>query len=175
MEQFLEEIKSYLGALSKFATLHQLPDEWFKTADHIAIKAKDEDDFVRLVQTFKPHSLQMSGVYMDNRRLATAQLNGGLNVGRFGQIGWIEIMEPRPEKLGKDVVGVEHMEFLFPEFDSAKLVLDSKKIPYQMEKNPGHEWINIKINSGGQELKLNNRLLAEAVKDEISSGTAYIL
>jgi len=151
MDKVLEQIKSYATALSKFATLHTLPDQWFKTPDHLAIKGADSEDFTRLVGFWRPHSFQITAVQMDQRRLATAQLNGGINIGRFGEIKWVEIMEPRPEKVGHDVVGVEHMEFYYPNFDEVRLILDDRKVAYEMQENPGHKWINIKINAGDKQ------------------------
>ncbi|HSX45212.1 MAG TPA: hypothetical protein VLF39_03875 [Candidatus Saccharimonadales bacterium] len=175
MEQFLEQIKSYVGALNKFVALHQLPEEWFNKPDHVAIKGKDGADFARLIELFRPHSFQITSVIMNKRRLASVQINGSINIGRFGEVSWVEIMEPRPEKAGKDVVGFEHAEFLFPNFDAARLILDDKKVPYEMQENPGHKWINIVINGGGQELKLNNKLLMDTVKEEIDTGKAFLL
>ena len=175
MDDILEQVGEYEAELSQFVADNELPKEWFGIADHIAVKGADGADFERLVEVFKPQSDQISCIDMDGRRLATAQLTGNISVGKFGNVSWVEIMEPRPEKVGKDVVGMEHMEFYFPDFTKVSRVLDDRKVQYEMQDNPGHHWVNIVINPKGQELKLNNKVLADVVGQEIKTGESYLL
>jgi predicted metalloenzyme YecM len=172
---FEAQIDEYAQELQNFIARQELPDGWFKTADHVAVKGADAAGFEALVEHFRPLSERISCVDMSGRRLATAQLKQPVIVGTLGAVSWVEIMEPRPEKVGKDVVGFEHMEFLFPDFSAVQAILDEKHIAYEMESNPGHSWVNIKLNERGQELKLNDRLLGDAVTEEIQSGKARIL
>lgn len=79
------------------------------------------------------------------------------------------------QKYADSLAGFEHMEFLYPDFGSICAVLDEKGIEFEMEKNPGHEWVNIVINGGGQELKLNNRTLADVIPGELKEGKAYLV
>ena len=174
-EAFLNQARAYADTLADFIAKYELPMDWFKVTDHVAVKGRDADGFKEVVELFRPLAERIACIDMDSRRLATAQLKEPMAVGDFGTVGWVEIMEPRPEKVGKDVVGFEHMEFLFPDFDSIRTVLDEKKIAYEMEQNPGHHWVNIVINDKGQELKLNNRTLADVVPDELKEGKAYLL
>ncbi|CAN5457855.1 hypothetical protein BH10PAT3_BH10PAT3_6850 [soil metagenome] len=112
---------------------------------------------------------------MDGRRLATTQLTGTMLVGAFGEVSWVEIMEPRPAKVGKDVVGLEHMEFYYPHFDRITDVLKKNMISYEVQNNSGHAWVNIVLNNQRQELKLNDKSLGKTVQGEIADGTSYIL
>ncbi len=112
---------------------------------------------------------------MGERRLAALNLISDLPIASLGNISWVEVMEPRPEKLGKDVIGLEHMEFYYPDFDEVREVLQANDISFVEESNPGHQWINIVISDQGQELKLNNRPLAVIVEEEIENGVAHLL
>lgn len=174
-ENFLSQTQSYADGLADFIAKHELPTEWFKVTDHVAVKGRNASGFEELIALFRPLAERISCVNMDNRRLATAKLKEPLAVGEFGTVEWVEVMEPRPEKIGKDVVGFEHMEFYFPDFDAIRAVLDEKNISYEIEQNPGHQWVNIVINKSDQELKLNNRTLTKIVAKELGSGKAYIL
>ncbi|HTE21430.1 MAG TPA: VOC family protein [Candidatus Limnocylindria bacterium] len=172
---FLQEAQKYVEGLRRFITVHELPGEWFGVADHVAVKGRDAADFEQLLKLFRPLAQQLTCIDMDGRRLATAWLKEPIAIGNFGSVEWVEIMEPRPEKVGKDVVGFEHMEFYFPDFVAIRAVLDHKGVKYEMEQNPGHQWVDIVINQTGQELKLNNRTLADVIPEELASGKAYLV
>lgn len=170
MENFEQAIADYAESLRAFVDEHELPSDWFKVPDHIAIKGANAADFEAIMNSFKPLANQLSYIEMDGRRLGTAQIISPITIGTFGSVSWVEIMEPRPEKVGKDVVGMEHMEFYYPHFDEVKAALTERNIPFEQQQNPGHAWINIVINNSGQELKINDRLLADAVTEEIQKG-----
>jgi predicted metalloenzyme YecM len=174
-QTFRAQTQNYAAELRRFVTTYELPAEWFKVPDHVAVKGGDAADFEALLGVFRPLAKQMTCIDMDGRRLATAWLKEPVAVGDFGTLEWIEIMEPRPEKVGKDVVGFEHMEFYFPDFEAIRAALDAKHVEYEMEQNPGHQWVNIVINAAGQELKLNNRTLGDVIAEELKSGTARII
>lgn len=175
MFEYEEAIEQYAKDLQDFIDRYELPAKWFKTPDHIAIKGADGLEYDYIVQDLLADAQQASEVNMDGRRLAAFQLISRVPVGELGSVNWLEIMEPRPEKVGKDIVGLEHMEFYYPEFDEVKSVLNKHKIPFVMESNPGHAWINIVLNNQGQELKINDRLLADAVNQELEEGISHHL
>lgn len=165
----------YAASLADFIAKHELPDEWFLAPDHVAIKGENSAGFEDMLEQLRPMAVRMTVIEMDGRRLATAELKHSLSVRSFGVVDWVEIMEPRPEKVGKDVVGFEHMEFYNPDFDAIRSVLDDRGIKYEMQQNPGHKWVNIVINDSNQELKLNDRTLADVSAEELSNGKAKII
>src|SRR5258706_9885739 len=109
--ELTQQVDNYQRELSGFITKNDLPKEWFVKPDHVAFKGAHTKDFERLIAYFKLLATQVSCIDMDGRSLVTAKLTTPVNVGQFGSVQWVEIMEPRPEKVGKDVVGFEHMEF----------------------------------------------------------------
>jgi predicted metalloenzyme YecM len=165
----------YATELRAFVRDNDLPSKWFKVIDHVAFKFRGRKDYEAGVELFRPLASQISCIDMDGRSLATAQLKEGLKVGDFGSVKWIEIMEPRPAKIGKDLVGFEHVEFYYPNFEEIKTVLSQHDIAYTLQTNPGHTWVNIVINDIGQELKLNNRTLGDVVTEEIKNGESYVI
>jgi len=171
----VDEIKKYAASLSDLIAGHQLPASWFAVPDHLAFKGRDSAHYLELVHIFRPLAKRVSYIHLDNRRLATAELVKSVVAGDFGAVGWIEIMEPRPEKAGADVVGLEHMEFLYPDFEAVKAELSLKKVAYELQSNPNHQWINIVINSAMQEVKLSNKPLEAIVRQEIEQGEVIIL
>ncbi len=83
----------------------------------------------------------------------------------FGMVEWVEIMESRPQRVDKDIVGLEHAEFYYPHFDEVRAVLGEKGIAHKLRKDkPSHHWVEVVINNSGQELKLNDKPMAEIVK-----------
>lgn len=175
MKNFEQAVKDYEWRLGRFIRAHELPKEWFAAPDHLAIKCFDAADYESERNIWRPLTIQgkISEIVMNNRRLGTAELAAAVSVGMLGKVTWIEIMEPRPEKVGKDVVGLEHMEFCYPNFAEVTAHLDKQGIEYKMEENPGHAWVNIVLNKYGQELKINNRTLADVVPQELADGISY--
>ncbi len=165
----------YANKLRAFINKFHLPNVWFDEPDHIAFKARDSYGYERLLKGFVPMSESVSYVEMDGRRLAAAKLTAPLAIGTFSSVSWVEIMEPRPEKVGKGFVGLEHMEFWHADFDKVRNNLDDARIPYTLQSNPGHAWINIVLNEAGQELKINDRPLEFIVAEEIRNGEAHVI
>lgn len=160
----------YEQSLTEFVGRYELPETWFSQIDHVAIKCADAADYEATVQQWLPQSQELSYVSLDYRRLASARLSGGVALGRFGHAQWLEIMEPRPEKLGADTVGIDHVEFYFRDFTEVQKELIEKGIKYTPQSNINHDWLSIVINDQGQELKINNRTLANIVAEEASTG-----
>ena len=169
------QIDGYVRELEAFVSDHDLPRSWFEAIDHAAFKFSNAAEFEEAIENFRRMSDHISSIKLNNRRLATAKLHMSLMIGKFGAVKWVELMEPRPEKAGNDFVGFEHVEFYYPNFNEIQDVLDSKGILYEMQSNPGHNWVNIVINSDGQELKLNDRTLADIVTDELQNGQSAVI
>ncbi len=171
------EINAYAAELQRFCEERNIPtnSDWFSEPDHIAFKAADTKDFDKLIESFKPLSSEISCIEMDERRLATARLISGLKVGEFGKVYVVELMEPRPEKVGNDVVGLEHMEFLYPFFSRVESTLELAGVRTQRQGNSGHNWVNVVINPAGQEVKFNDKLLSETVAEEVERGETEVI
>lgn len=175
MFEYEEDIEEYAQALRNFIEKYELPEIWFGISDHLALKCADGEEYDYVLQELLPDTTQISEVSLDGRRLAALYLTADQAVGTVGKVRWIEVMEPRPEKIGKDLTGIEHMEFYYPDFSEIGQILASKGIDFSEQSNPGHAWINIVINNQRQELKLNNKLLADMVHDELQTGVAHLL
>lgn len=166
----LEGLEAYAQDLEDFIDALVLPESWFAEPDHITVKCADAADFDQTLEAFKGDAEQISYVEMGGRRLATVKLLSSISMASLGEVQLVEVMEPRPEKIGRDIVGFEHMEFYYPDFKEVREVLRSRKHPFEMQGNAGHQWVNIVINNRGQEVKLNNRTLADTVAHEATIG-----
>lgn len=173
MSNFGEQLAEYVQALERFRTEHGLPDNWFAAPDHAAIKCADSADYEAQLREWLPKAAQAQYVHLNGRRLASVLLSESLTAGDFGRVEWLEIMEPRPEKVGIDPVGVDHMEFVFGDFAAARGVLQAKGLGYEAQKNPNHQWLSIV--AYGHEFKLTNKSLAEVVAAELAAGAVTAL
>lgn len=173
--EYEEDIDQYAELLQGFIEKYELPDNWFKTPDHLAIKCADSLDFDYTLQELLADASQVSQIEMDKRRLATLNLTSKIQIGELGSVEWLEIMEPRPENVGKDVVGLEHLEYYYPDFDEIREILEKYHIDFTEQSNSGLSWISIVLNKEGQELKLNNKLLANIVDEQLENGEARLI
>lgn len=171
-DQIENEIKEYEKSFNSFLSKYELPTEWFLVADHVAIKCADRSDYTNTCQIMS--SKTREGVWeieLDGRSLGSAELESPIYIGEH-MFSWIEIMQPRPGKESAHGF-VEHTEFLFADFDHVVDILNQKNIPYELQENPGHRWINIVIDDQGREIKINNKVLAEVVKWELQEGRLH--
>lgn len=175
MMKYLGELETYLGDLEDFIDFYDLPQAWFGAPDHVAVKCADAADYETTIASYESEAAQMTYIVMDGRRLATVKLARSLAIASFGDVSWLEVMEPRPEKVGKDVVGLEHAEFTFTDFAAVRDVLRDRNIKYEDQSNPSHAWINIVITEKGQELKVNDKPLSTIVEHELELGQAKLL
>lgn len=173
--EIMTQIFAYSEELREFIDNNALPEEWFEQPDHFAYKCRNGEHFEEVVQQVADDAASLSYVVLDNRKLASAELAMPVYAESFSNVSWLEIMQPRPEKEGSDVVGLDHMEFYYPDFETIEEVLTDRGIAYTLQSNPNHQWINVVINDAGQELKLNNKTLADIVRQEIADGEAEII
>jgi hypothetical protein len=168
MEGFRAEVDQYGYQLGSFRAKARLPEYWFNYPDHIAYKTAGLNNFSDIVAQFSPESKKITVDQVDDRFIAAAELLGGVLVPHIGKIRWVEIMEPRPGKVGIDLVGIDHLEFYVEEgLEAIKKGLDRRGriIPYKFEDNDSHEWIAVKINGVGQEVKFTDTQLAEITEN----------
>lgn len=173
MINFKSELAVYVEAIEAFRLEHGLPSEWFARPDHVAIKCADSIDYDSMVGEWLPSAAHCYYVRLNNRRLGTAKLLKPIAIGDLGVVEWIEIMEPRPEKVGIDPVGIDHMEFDFADFTAAEEILNAKGVPYERQKNRNHEWLSVMAH--GHEFKLSSKSLDHIIAAELASGAATVL
>ncbi len=180
MSQFKAEVADFALAASDYIAQHNLPSEWFVEPDHIAIKCRDGEHFIETMEEFRPVSRAITYVRKGERRLGTAMLMSGLSIGRLGKVEIVEIMEPRPEKLGKGIVGVEHMEFFYPDFAVAQAFLQTlatehgQEVAHELDLSSAvHQTLVLPFDDG-YEIKLNNRTLADIIPEELANGEAIV-
>lgn len=170
-----KEATSYINSFRSFLIENSLSELLIPPVDHLAIKMKDAKEFEDLLLKINPLSSHISYTYMNNRKIAVAELINPISFGELGETNILEIMEPKPEKSGKDLVGFEHIEIYHPQFDEIEVELKAKNIAYEIKENKMHKSITLKINNNGQEIKYTNNRLKEIVKQELKLGNSIII
>ena len=160
------EANNYGQSLSAYIENFKLPRQWFEHADHIAVKAANAQHYERLIAQFKPQSQEIYESELNDRRIATAFLAGPIAVASQWQVSLLEIMEPRPAMIGRDKVGLDHMEFFYPDLVAIedRLEVIAGIIPVPQPK-PGHNTLSI-IFGKQNELKFTDRRLADVIRAE---------
>lgn len=166
------QIFAYGEALRDFVDEFGLPEEWFMEPDHVAYKCRNADHFDEIARQANDDAAELTIVEMDNRNIASVLLEDSVYVESFGSVEWLEIMQPRLEKQGEDLVGIEHLEFYWTDFESAEEVLRDRGISFAIQHNRSSQWISVIINEYGHEFKLCNRKLAEIIQAEVDSNEA---
>lgn len=174
-EDIIKEVDEYGKRLVIFLNAARFPRELLTEPDHAAIKVADASDFDTKLHALKPFAEQVAFTEMDWRFLAAAQLLVPLSLMPHRYVDWIEILEPKPEEVGKDFVGLKYGEFYFGNFGLAERKLRSRKITFDHRSDDSHRWLSIVINEHGQELRLTDTKLVETVSEELESGTARLI
>jgi predicted metalloenzyme YecM len=162
----------YLKELENFLNKNKLSDLFHPPVDHLAIKAFDDADFTSFLESLKDFSETITFAEINNRRLATARLTTPIYFSQLGSCYCIEVMEPRPEKVNKDLVGFEHIEIFHPDLEEVKNLV--KKLHHEFQENSAHQAIVLKINQKGQEIKFTNTHLFDIEFSQLQTGEAQI-
>lgn len=178
MEPLLElqqAAETYTNELSHFLHSYNLGRFITGQVDHMAIKMADTRAYEDYLQ--KIESLCISLEYMNEggRRLATALLNQSILFGDYGSTALLEIMEPRPQKIGNDLVGFEHTEFYYPNLKEVKDFLDKRGVVYEDYANPFHAAVACRVNPQNQEVKFTNAPLADSLRRERDGGLLTVI
>lgn len=164
------QIFAYGEALRDFVDEFNLPEEWFIDPDHVAYKCRSADHFDEIVRLANDDAEQLVVVTLDGRNIASVLLDNLVYVESFGSVEWLEIIQPRLEKQGEDLVGIEHMEFYWADLESVEDILHDRGIPYVLQHSNSMQGICIEIDDLGHEVKLSGRRLASIMQTEIENN-----
>src|SRR5690242_3278826 len=124
LELINAEMADYLESLISFAkTKHilLLVRDPLIQIDHLAVKLADSESFERGLLNLQAHASRLTMTQMEgqNRRIATALLKAPLALhssmyGGVGSVDLLEIIEPRPERGSRGLVGIDHIEIVVP-------------------------------------------------------------
>lgn len=190
-QQLAVQFVPYNAALRAFLRRHSLAKSIHELRlDHIAFKCADtahyasicrgllDDNNVRTV-----YEMTMPG---EGRRIAAAALQTPLAAHALdplwhpdmSQCQLIEIIEPRPERVGKDAVGIDHSEVLVDTALDLHLWsnrLQALSIDWMLESNPKHDWLSVPLDARGWELELTNVPFMHIIRDALLADHATTL
>lgn len=153
----------YLISLRDFFYLHGIK-HLLGPIDHFAYKTANTEHFDYCFSCLEPICVRSHFVTMSNRRLATLELYKPINCEGLGETKLLELMEPRPEKVGKDFIGLEHAEIYHRNLGRIQKELEAQRVNYEVQENPSHRTVVFPINRVGQEIKFTDRSLGEIIK-----------
>jgi hypothetical protein len=163
------ELGDYAQKLSEFERRgNNLARRWLDEPDHVAIKAFNSRAYESLLAQVEAQMEVDDNIIvaeLNERRIATAFLTGGLAVGEFGEVHMLEIMEPRPERVGKDKVGLDHVEFLVTDLVGVQRHLRRGQVSFEHQVNSSHEFVSVRFGESHEhEVKFTDTSLADIVK-----------
>lgn len=176
MERLVSEVSYLSNDIDEVAKRYNLPSRWFFEPDHVAIKCHDKKHYDYEIDLIKPEALEITEAEIDSRKLAAAHLATRIFLPKldFINVEWLEIMEPKPES-NQGIRGVDHAEFLYPNFSEVCKVLDRTDLDYRIQSNDFHSTISVPVNQRGSEFKLSNVKLEDIVKAELGQGISKVI
>ncbi|MDQ3239526.1 MAG: VOC family protein [bacterium] len=164
------DANAYLDELTTFLSKNNLTDLVLPPVDHFAYKLQDAPSYEQYLEQIAFYATSVKYIKINERRIATIILKDSISFKHLGQTSCLEVMEPRPQKVGIDFVGLEHIEVLCTNQDELAKKLIQRNISYDLFKSPYHEAIVLKINTKGQEISFTNMPLNDVVALEGKSG-----
>jgi hypothetical protein len=86
-------------------------------------------------------------------------------------------MEPRPHRVGHDIVGIDHCEVVIESFEAIKEKLE--KMGILVNQGYGEdEYIHtavVRLNPMGQEVKFSDEPLSDLIIKEINEGVSKVI
>jgi|GEM_PF-1946222 len=171
----LEDVACCAGnEIALFADEMGIDQAWFRYPDHIAVKCSDTSHYESERAVASEECVELTEIAMQGRRIATVEFRRAIGMKPFGLIRLVELMEPRPEKVGHDAVGIDHVEFSHPQMSAFADVLKSSAVRYEEQSNESHNWVSFELNDG-LEVKLNDLSLADTIEAELARGDLEII
>lgn len=164
----------YLAEVKKWSSEYKLESLLNGPVDHLAIKAANREDYLEYLKSLSDHQKGWSEWPNGGRRLLTAELDDSIDFGSLGETRVLEVMEPRPERVGVDVVGFEHIELFRSDLNPVINLLNQHNVEYVQEDNGEHQAVVVKINSTGQELKFTDSQLLNITARQLVDGRSII-
>lgn len=166
-EEIQQQATDYTTGLARFFVQHGAALALQPPVDHFAIKAKDSAEFDDWIQALTDHAEHLSYIKRDNRRLATAILHDPLRCPGFGETCYLEIMEPKPDKIGKSAHGFEHIELFTPELDILADKLEKNGIKFERQEHGHHRTLVIVLDDEKyHEVKFTDCPLAQVINQD---------
>lgn len=167
------KIDSYKTDLDTWLAIHDAR-KYLGPTDHFAIKVENETMLDTVVEAIRPYCLDKCGNTpglsvrtMHGRRIAVALLKNPLYLGSDA-VYCIEIMQPRPEAEGNDVVGLDHLELIQPNLREVEQFLKEKNADYYVDNtNPYKAIVVAFVNDRKERLKFTNKTLSEIIPMQI--------
>lgn len=181
MKKLVFEIADYTREVERGIRDTKLPQEYFDTIDHIALKAANRHHFDRVMEEFKRGWLaEAEKIYsttLDGRRIAVGLLAGPLVVGDLGTVDCLEIMEPRPERVGQDRVGLDHAEFIpsISLMDLAARIETVNGIIPEWQPKAKHNTLCIRLGPTQREVKFTDRALRSIISEEYAARETELI
>lgn len=176
MENVIQkEASVYMQTLQNFIAKYKLQNICSGMVDHAAYKCVSSEEFETSLSELKVKANHISVIVMDGRRLATIELVSPLSLGDLGLTYYLELMEPKPERIGTILTPFDHIELYNPNFELVENELQEKGISFTHFANDNHKALVITINSLNQQLKFTDSHLREISKKEVSEKRAKIL
>lgn len=167
-------LAAFARKLANFQNRHGLGDFFARLQlDHLAIKMYDGAAYEQALRNIRPFCRHLIEANLDKRRITIAVLQEPLELPGFGKTQMIEIMEPRPHMVGKDIVGIDHVELLLKDLEEAASLMAAKGIKIGDGVNIYHHTVVVRINKKGQEIKFSNKPIETTLKEEMKAGDAY--
>lgn len=104
---------------------------------------------------------------MHGRKIAVALLKMPVQF-ENNLIACIEIMQPRPEMQGQDVIGLDHLEIINVNLGEIERSLKTAKADYYVDETNPYKGIVVSfVNNRRERIKFTNKTLAEIVPLQI--------
>lgn len=191
VREFVLQFEAYNDSLQKFLQQHDLAAAVSALQlDHLAFKCKDADHYrsvmtsllqdKRVLEIFEiamPDKRRISAVIFGEAPLVGVLWDPAAHPG-IENCRLLEIIEPRPERVGADVVGIDHIEVLVKSEDELRTWearLKRLAIACEIESNPRHKWLSAPLRPRRSELEFTNVPFMHIVKDELAAGHAVRL
>lgn len=171
-----KEIRAYGQELSGFAYHTRFPEDLLYYPDYVMFKAPNADGFKERVDGIKTWAAEQPiFTEVDWRFVVMAHLAVPVELIDRRPVENVEVMEAKSREGTVDYLGVEYASFFVEDFGEATSRLGKRHIHYELMADGYSRWLNICINGLGQEVRLSDHVLAEALEKRLEDGTAHYI
>lgn len=138
----------------------KLPKELFLYPDSVTYMPESMDEFSDLMR--QSSRRDTSFFEKSGRYAAITKLSGAVGLGNFGQIRWVEYVEPSEEDMELGWTGVQHLNFFFRGLETATQILKVRGVDHAIEQGRRQELFAI-YDRAGNEFRLVDTAAEESI------------
>lgn len=163
-----QEIDSFDDSLALLASHSGIGASYLNSPESVAIEAKNRGQYIKLQEAFAAQSLFMAVIQERWRFRTIARRTGSYVMPHFGEINWIEIIEPKSKPSNSSVPRIKSVSFYVDDLSGIHTVLQARHLGPTLTE----EGVSIRMRGTPREVIFTDVGIGYSIEEYVQNGSA---